>query len=124
MSGRVFSRVPGAVVPLGRRLRYLIVPLVLLAQWPCTGAESYVDSIQVEAEKLGGGAVTAKPAEGGGKDGRGDFERLLEERYRGTFLFYQELPAKSQEEALLEYQGGASIEDVRKTIMSRFLHNR
>jgi len=51
------------------------------------------------------------------------FEDELEASYRGTYLFYKKLPAESQEEVFRERQQGASIEDIRKTIMSRYLHS-
>lgn len=41
-----------------------------------------------------------------------------------SYLFYTKLPVQSQEEVFLEYRDGAPIEEVRKTIMNRFLHSR
>ena len=90
------------------------------------GDDSYLDAIQVEAQKLDESAAQPSQPDAGDADAspQGAFEQELETRYRGSYLFYKKLPAKSQEEVFLEYSGGASIDEVRKTIMNRFLHSR
>jgi hypothetical protein len=100
-----------------------LAPLVLILLSPLLRADdAYLDAIRTEADKLDAASVVA-PARAAAEPAAG-FEQELQARYRGTYLFYKKLPPKSQEEVLLEYQQGASIEDVRKTIMNRFLHSR
>lgn len=50
------------------------------------------------------------------------FEFELQERYTGSAVFYRKLPRRSQEEIYQDYRQGASISEVRKKIMNRFLH--
>lgn len=50
------------------------------------------------------------------------FELELQERYTGSAVFYRKLPRRSQEEMYQEYRQGASISELRKKIMNRFLH--
>jgi hypothetical protein len=50
------------------------------------------------------------------------FEEDLKTRHKGSYTFYQKLPRRSREEVFLEYRGGASIDEIRQTIMDRFLH--
>jgi len=122
MTGRVgFARVS--------RIGFAVLSAILLALPLDSYPQSYLDAIRVEADKLdsgvspeGGKAVTSEGADA--DDPRSKFEKELGDRYSGTYLFYQKLPKKSQEEVYLEYEGGASIDEVRKTIMNRFLHNR
>jgi hypothetical protein len=107
----------------GRRVGYRLIALALLSLPLSPRAADYLDSIQIEAQKLDGEASAEAPAAASDSP-RVEFEHQLEQRYGGTYLFYKKLPGKSQEEVFLEYQAGASIEDVRNTIMNRFLHNR
>ena len=126
MSERSLFKTAGSAGPSHWRFRWVVVVVLLLSLPLVAGGETYLDAIQTEAAKLGGGDTEepAAPAEPAGDDPQAAFERELEERYRGSYLFYKKLPAKSQEEVFNEYEGGASIEDVRKQIMSRFLHSR
>ncbi|MEW8395104.1 MAG: hypothetical protein AB2707_02980 [Candidatus Thiodiazotropha sp.] len=50
------------------------------------------------------------------------FEEDLKARYMGSFTFYKKLPRRSREEVFEEYKGGASIDEIRKKIMDRFLN--
>lgn len=50
------------------------------------------------------------------------FEEDLKARYKGSYTFYQKLPRRSREEVFVEYRDGASIDEIRKKIMDRFLH--
>ncbi len=50
------------------------------------------------------------------------FEEDLKARYKGSYTFYKKLPRRTQEEVFLEYRDGASIDEIRKKIMDRFLH--
>lgn len=125
MSNRSFITTASFIVSRGHRawLGWLGVMLVCLP--PIAGGDSYLDAIELEAGARDGDDI----AEAGGGDSKSEdpraaFELDLERRYRGSYLFYKKLPAKSQEEVFREFEGGASIEDVRKTIMNRFLHSR
>lgn len=130
MFRRVFP-VTGTAFNAGNRwIVNLITPACLL-MLPAVAypEESYLDAISIEAEKLGGAPagdqVTASQEADSADDERLiTFEQDLEARYRGTYLFYKRLPIGSQEEVFVEHQQGASIEDVRTTIMNRYLHSR
>ena len=126
MSERSLFTTAGTTGPSNRRFRWVAGVVVFLSLPLVASGETYLDAIQTEAAKLDGGDTEepASPAESPSDDPQAAFERELEERYRGSYLFYKKLPAKSQEEVFNEYEGGASIEDVRKKIMSRFLHSR
>jgi hypothetical protein len=50
------------------------------------------------------------------------FEEDLKARYKGSYTFYQRLPRRTREEVFVEYRDGASIDEIRKKIMDRFLH--
>jgi hypothetical protein len=50
------------------------------------------------------------------------FEEDLKARYKGSYTFYQKLPRRTREEVFVEYRDGASIDEIRKKIMDRFLH--
>jgi hypothetical protein len=80
---------------------------------------SYLELLNKEAMKQG---VVARPETAGGAEQVDAFEALLQKDYRGSYLFFKKLPPRSQEEILLDYQNGASINDVRKKIMDKFLH--
>lgn len=112
----------------------LALPLVLMAIGtvapPGHAADDYLDAIQSEAGKVGAepaatdnpaASAARKPAPSGPVEA---FERQLEERFAGTYLFYKRLPPESKEEIYRQFKDGAPIEDVRRTIMSRFLHTR
>lgn len=87
------------------------------------GAEDdYLRQLELEASKVdGGGATTVQPTEQGDIK---EFERELQSRYRGSFLFYEKLSPVSRAEIHAEYRGGASIDDLRKKIMKRFLRKK
>jgi hypothetical protein len=50
------------------------------------------------------------------------FEEDLKSRYMGSYTFYKKLPRRAREEVYEEYQGGASIDEIRQKIMNRFLN--
>jgi hypothetical protein len=50
------------------------------------------------------------------------FEEDLKARYKGSYTFYTKLPRRTQDEIFLEYRDGASMDEIRKKIMDRFLH--
>ena len=130
MFRRVFP-VTGRVFSEKDRWCSSLIMLAYLLTFPAAGypEESYLDAISVESEKLGDAPSVNTEVTGRREPAAADgpveqFEQELEARYKGTYLFYKQLPVKSQEEVFLEHQKGASVEDVRKTIMNRYLHSR
>ena len=102
-------------------LGFLMFPLAL----PAAEGDDYLKQIQSEAFKVSddaGGATASAGADASAADIE-TFEQELEGQYRGSYLFYKKLPRRGQEEIFLEYQKGASIGDIRKKIMNRFLHS-
>ena len=107
----------------------LTVAMVLLAVSAlCAVAEEdpYLSAISQEAEKVETPSSPA-PTEAGGpaaQDGLNlqSFEEDLKARYKGSYTFYQKLPRRSREEVFQEYRDGASIDEIRKKIMDRFLN--
>ncbi len=91
------------------------------------GEDDYLSALQQEAGKVGakpsestvGGTATDKGSE---RLSRESFENELREKYAGSAVFYSKLGAGSQEEIYQEYQSGATISELRKKIMDRFLH--
>jgi len=129
MYRRVIPNNGAALDILYRSILSLLVPICSLAFPTSSHSEqSYLDAIEIEAEKLDDSAAHSEgkansPSTTVSDDSREKFEQELESRYRGTYLFYKQLPARSREEVFLEHEQGASIEDVRKTILNRYLHS-
>jgi len=97
----------------------------------CTAAEEdpYLSAISIEAAKVDGTAQptlekndvqAVSPEEGPSIEA---FEEDLKSRYRGSYTFYEKLPRRTQEEVFEEYRSGASIDEMRKKIMDRFLNH-
>lgn len=110
---------------------WLALPFLFLAAAGSStvlGADDYLDAISVEADKVGAEpSDAAEPSTDPGvepNDPKHAFEQQLEDRFAGTYLFYNRLPPESREEIFRQFKDGAPIEDVRRTIMSRFLHTR
>lgn len=88
--------------------------------------DDYLKALTQEADKVGSsgaagsGVATTDGAQGGVS--RQAFESELKQKYAGSAVFYSKLPPATQEEIFLEYQSGASISQLRKKIMDRFLH--
>jgi len=109
-----------------------LLSLALIEPATALAADDYLHAIEVEANKVGTEPEVATgspttPGPGGAETPSTPmqaFEKQLEDRFAGTYLFYKRLPPGAREEIYRQYEGGASIEDVRRTIMSRFLHTR
>ena len=83
------------------------------------GGDDYLEMLESEASKVeASGGVAPQGADAD----IGAFEAELKQHYRGSYLFYKKLPRRSREKVFTEYSEGASIEDIRKKIMDRFLH--
>jgi len=115
----------------------IVAPCVLHA----AGEEDYLRAIELETEKLNrqGSVTTANSGMGSsrrmgkrntkpsGKSLRSGlsmegFEQQLSDSYTGSAVFYHKLSRRSQEEIYGRYQEGASLPDLRSTIMNRFLN--
>lgn len=89
--------------------------------------DDYLKALTQEADKVDNLAAPGNgvAAETGGVRGgvsRQAFESELKQKYAGSAVFYGKLSAATQEEIFLEYRSGASISELRKKIMDRFLH--
>ncbi|MCW8943855.1 MAG: hypothetical protein OQL27_03715 [Sedimenticola sp.] len=89
--------------------------------------DDYLSALNQEAKKVDGkGEVSDTSGSvvttGNTAVSREAFEAELKEKYAGSAVFYSKLPPGSQEEIFLEYQDGATIVELRKKIMDRFLH--
>jgi len=90
--------------------------------------DDYLEAIEVEASKVGAASATAgsfpDPSGASPSSAMQAFEQQLQDRFAGTYLFYMRLSPGSKEEIFRQFKGGAPIEDVRRTIMARFLNTR
>ncbi|MES9852595.1 MAG: hypothetical protein ABW170_12285 [Candidatus Thiodiazotropha sp. L084R] len=112
-------------------LRQPIIALCLfgsLAQVSIADDDAYLSEISIEAQKVDSELPTKEEAtlnsEAGSDEdtARQAFEEDLKSRYMGSYTFYQKLPRRAREEVFEEYIGGASIDEIRKKIMNRFLN--
>ncbi len=90
--------------------------------------DPYLSAISQEAKKVEAETqpTLAEPSADSGQTEDGlnmqAFEEDLKTRHKGSYTFYKKLPRRSQEEVFQEYHDGASIDEIRQTIMERFLH--
>lgn len=105
--------------------------LLLLAVTGASAAGSnddYLQAIEVEADKVGVEEPATTASRNAGPQTPSSpmraFERQLQDRFAGTYLFNKRLAPESKEEIYRQLKDGAPIEDVRRTIMNRFLHTR
>jgi len=111
--------------------RFLAVLVVLLFSIPVFSADDYLSEIEAETVKLDPGlGFEEQPDETGTENNTGtaeinrsreEFEAWLEEKYRGSFVFYSKLPQRSREEVFQQYLQGADLKVIRKTIVDRYL---
>lgn len=92
-------------------------------------ADAYTDAIKGEAYRIDSGpTVTTTAPKGAGSISQGPlatpFERELDQRYHGTYLFYKQLSGPSQEEILQAHANGASMAEIREKVMDGFLLRR
>jgi hypothetical protein len=107
----------------------LALMLMTIASFAASAEEDpYLSAISQEVQKLENESqpTLSQPGEAAAsEDGSLDlraFEEDLRARYKGSYTFYQKLPRRTREEVFIEYRDGASIDDIRKKIMDRFLH--
>jgi len=111
--------------------RSLAVVIVLLVSMPVISADDYLTEIEAETVKLDPGLSYEKQPVGASSDNtagqvsetesREKFEKWLQEKYRGSFVFYSKLPQRSREEVFQQYTQGADLKVLRKTIVDRYL---
>lgn len=97
------------------------VILGIVISFSVSGSEEddYLSALKAEASKVGA------PVTGGSADdrlSRESFENELKAKYAGSATFYGKLDAANREEIYQEYRAGATISELRKKIMDRFLH--
>lgn len=89
--------------------------------------DPYLSAISQEAKKVEaeGQPTLSESGSAAGETEEGlslkAFEEDLKTRHKGSYTFYQKLPLRSREEVFEEYRDGASIDELRQTIMQRFL---
>ncbi|MGV6826165.1 MAG: hypothetical protein ACWA5Q_04240 [bacterium] len=108
------SRRPGLLL--------LISLLSAIATNSCLAADDdYLSALEAESGKVEQGLdddeAQKKLSDLEGQ--RAAFEKLLEDQYRGTYVFYKRLTERSKQEVFLRYAGGASIPEVRSMIVDR-----
>lgn len=103
---------------------YTAATAMVIAFAPSLFADDYLDALKGEAGKIDAGPAAASASQDSEAPPPLDFERELDRRYHGTYLFYKQLPGRSREEILQAHANGASMEEIRKKIMDRFLHKQ
>ncbi|MCU7883008.1 MAG: hypothetical protein KZQ82_02310 [Candidatus Thiodiazotropha sp. (ex Lucinoma annulata)] len=115
----------------GIRLKHQISVLLVMCfavQLVVADEDPYLSAISSEAAKVETTAPVLDGDEGSAVESTAvgpsmhAFEGDLKARYMGTFTFYKRLPRRAREEIFEEYKGGASIDEIRKKIMDRFLN--
>ncbi|MEW8010867.1 MAG: hypothetical protein AB2766_08455 [Candidatus Thiodiazotropha endolucinida] len=105
---------------------FALFAMLLFAQFTVAEEDPYLSAISSEAEKVESTKVTtgSEVDDEDVVDGPSlkAFEEDLKASYMGSFTFYKKLPRRSREEVFEEYKGGASIDEIRKKIMDRFLN--
>ena len=86
----------------------------------------YLSQISAEVDKVD--AVTEYIAEESGNsdsraylDKKSDFEKLLEDSYHGSYVFYRKLPERAQLEIFDDYQQGQEMSVLREKIIDRYM---
>ncbi|PVV16582.1 MAG: hypothetical protein B6D77_00830 [gamma proteobacterium symbiont of Ctena orbiculata] len=104
---------------------FALCTMLLFMQFSFAEEDPYLSAISIEAEKVESTETTPKSEADDPGGGEGPslqaFEDDLRASYMGSFTFYKKLPRRSREEVFEEYKGGASIDEIRKKIMDRFL---
>ena len=86
--------------------------------------DDYLQSLEAEAGKIEGSPTPdARNSTQQVTDAQRDaFEVYLEENQKGTYAFYEKLPAQSREEVFKAFVDGASMRDIRKMVIDRKLN--
>ena len=121
----------GFCFPGEKRLLAVTASLILLfAASLVYGEDTYLRALEDEANKVVAPAaadsndtpVPASPERNpAGDSAQQEFETLLQERFRGTHVFYKELPANVQQEFADEFARGTPVAELREKIVDRYL---
>jgi hypothetical protein len=86
----------------------------------------YLSEISAEVDKVD--AVTEYIAEQSGNsdsqaylENKNGFEKLLEESYHGSYVFYKKLPERAQLEIFDDYRQGQEMSTLREKIIERYM---
>jgi hypothetical protein len=96
---------------------------------PGAAQTDYLQALEAEATKISapspavnaGQQADSPVAPADSAPGRDQFETVLREQYRGTYVFYQELPENAREEFLGEFRRGVPLAELREKIVDRYL---
>jgi hypothetical protein len=109
---------------------FAIILGLLVSNAVVAADDDFLSAIEAESEKVGSRHAPEEQLPAKNADGAEDenvarsldeFEQLLEERYRGSYVFFSKLPERSREEIFQEYQRGMPIGKIRKKIVDRYL---
>lgn len=102
--------------------------VLALSVAPQVAADAYTDALKNEAQKIDGGPAAPAGASTGAPATRDPtitaFEQELEQHYRGIYLYYKQLPARSREEVFKSYLDGLPMDDVKKMVVDRYQRSR
>lgn len=108
---------------LNQILLVLLVSLLALD----VQADDYLDSLEAEVDKVENhsfdDSVESK-AEPDAEDEvllRHEFEQHLSQKNKGSYTLYKKLPERSRQEVYEEFTQGASMSQIRRTIVDRIL---
>lgn len=108
------------------------VALLAVAGSAC-GQDDYLRALEAEAGKVTAASPAAEHDSEQDSDtaaagnavpavrAQASFEALLESQYRGTFVFYKQLPVNVQEEFAAEFARGAPVAELRGKVVDRYL---
>ena len=108
----------GAIAP------YVAVLLSMSAYSAFAADDDYLQSLEAEVDKVEHGVdpAVSQKSRSEMEAQRAAFEELMEDQYRGTYVFYKRLSERSKQEVFLRYAGGASFKDVREMIVDRSMN--
>lgn len=98
--------------------------------------DDYLSAIEAESGKVdarqdkatsdttvteGSGAAGSDANEPPDTEVRDKFEKILDKKYHGSYVFYKKLPERSKQEIVQEYKRGTEFVVLRKKIIDRFM---
>ena len=115
-----------ASFPRSRGFLVLFTILLSLSGNLCASEEDeLLQALDAEAGKIGSTgqqeAPTGVASAAEDPESRAQFEELLRERYHGSYVFYQKLPSRMQQEIYDDYASGEDFAQLRKKIINRYL---
>lgn len=121
---------------LTRGLRTVIgLPILMSATSVLVAQDDYLKALESEATKIdaepersesvtgAGDVAVASAADSTPGSGvtREQFESLMQDKYRGTYVFYRQLQPHTQEEIFSEFEKGVPIAELRDKVVERYL---